>query len=286
MKRVILLFLMAAAIISAFAQKSQRRPDWMFKVPDDTGAYFYVREQGEPCDTEIDARESAMKRVFRTVSNRTGVRIDQAELERSIQKGGSFEVASRSMDIPINKVCEYTVKQSDGSYIVYMLCQVATIAYYKLPKFDYYDCDQYKQHNDFMRKKNVTAIVASAFVPGVGQMTKHHYGEGVGFLLSEAALIGGGVTMLMLSNKQKSILEDASGSVDYNTYMDAKNKYDTYRYVSYGIFGVAAVVYGVNLWRAWVCKYKFKEMASIYPTVIPDNSMAGLALGIGVNVNF
>lgn len=285
MKRVILLFLMAAATISAFAQKSQRRPDWMFKMPDDRSAYFYVREHGEPCDNELDARESAMKRVFNNVSNRTGVRIDQAELNRSIQSGSSFEVASRSMDIPINKVCEYTIKQSDGTYIVYMLCQVATVAYYKLPAFDYYDCDQYKQHNDFMHKKDVTAIIASAFVPGVGQMTKHHYGEGAGFLLSEAVLIGGGVTMITLSNNQKKILNDASGSIDYNTYMDAKNKYDTYRYAAYGIFGAAVVVYGVNLWRAWACKYKFKEVA-LYPTVIPDQSMAGLAVGIGFNVNF
>ena len=81
-------------------------------------------------------------------------------------------------------------------------------------------------------------------------------------------------------------MNDVSGTLTYDEYIAARNKYNTFRYTSYGLFGAAAILYGVNLWRAWACRYRFKEMA-FYPTAIPmETAPAGLALGVGMNINF
>ncbi len=287
MRKVLLFTLLSVIVSSVLAQ--HRRPDWMFKLPDATGAYFYVREHGEALDSEAMARESAIKQVFRTVSHLTGVRFDQAEIEKAINEGTGLSVQSLSMEVPIKKVCEYTRKQKDGTFVVYLLYQVATVGYYKMPAFDYYDCDRYSQYNSFIHKKNVGAIIASAFLPGVGQMYKRNYAEGVFTLLGEGALIGGGVAMLQLSDNQKKRMNDVSGNINYDSYMSAKNKYNTYRYTAYGLFGAAAVLYGINLWRAWACRYRFKEIA-FYPIALPSSSPydsdTRLALGVGMNINF
>ena len=137
-----------------------------------------------------------------------------------------------------------------------------------------------------VRKVNGGALAASMFIPGLGQMLKGNYGEGSLTLIGEGALIGGGVAMLMLSNKQKTIMQDASGTLSYDDYSSAKSKYNTYRYTSYGLFGAAAILYGVNLWRAWACKDKrVRNLQSFYPMVMPEQN-GGLAFGVGMTMNF
>lgn len=278
MKRFLMIALSSLCLLSIYAQHRQVRPDWLIEIPEaGNSTYDYVVEHGVGL-TEKDARDEAINYIHQYYIQALGGGIESSE--RGITK------QSETFHIPFRKVCEYTEHQSDGTYCVYVLCQVAVKGNITPVFDDYRDCNSIDLYRDYIRKKNVTAIIASAFVPGVGQMTKRHFGEGVGTLLGEGALIGTGAAMVSLSKKQKKIMDDISGSIDYDTYMSAKNKYNAYRYTAYGLFGAAAVLYGINLWRAWSCNYRFKEMA-FYPTAIPDyTAPTGFALGVGMNVNF
>lgn len=278
MRKTALLILTFGIAVVVFAQRPQIRPDWMLEKPAaGNGTYEYVIEHGVGL-TETAALEEAIQHVHEYYIRRLGGGI--------ISSQSGVTMQNETFSIPFKKVCEYTEKQSDGTYCVYVLCQVAMRGDI-VPRFeDYRQCNSITKFKSYMHKKDVTAIVASVFLPGVGQMTKRHYGEGIGTLLGEGALIGGGVAMLTLSNKQKTIMDDASGTLTYDDYQAAKSKYNTFRYTAYGLFGAAAVVYGVNLWRAWACRYRFKEMA-FYPTAIPmEREPMGLAFGVGMNINF
>lgn len=116
----ILLVLLFAATLS-FAQKT---PDWVTNKPSPTNStYLYVIESAFG-NTEIQARNQAIARVFQSTAMRLGQPINSEEINRAVQSGTSFDVISRQYNIPINKVCEYTENKS-GSYCVYILCQVA-----------------------------------------------------------------------------------------------------------------------------------------------------------------
>ena len=277
MKRYFLLSCIVLMSVITFAQRRHVRPDWLIEKPQaGNKTYEYVVEHGVGL-TESAALEEAVTHVHEYYVRRLGGRIE------SSQSGITRQTERYS--IPIKKVCEYTEKQDDNTFCVYVLFQVAVRGNI-IPQFDEYTkCNSISKYREFIKKKNAAALAASVFVPGLGQMTKRHFGEGIGTFFGEAALIGGGVAMLQLAKPQKTIMDDISGNVDYDTFMAAKNKYNAYRYTSYGLFGAAAVLYGVNLWRAWACEYKFKDTA-FYPTVIPDASSLGYAMGVGVNVTF
>lgn len=275
MKRLYIISVFLLTITTLFAQRNIR-PDWLLEKPQDGRDYVYVVEHGVGLD-EQSAYQAAMQHVHESYTNRLGQAVVSSD------KG--YQKVDEVFNVPFKKVCEYTIKQTDGTYCVYVLVQVAKSGAVEPHFDDYRACNSITKYKSYMQKKNATALTASIFLPGVGQMTKRHYTEGVFTLLGEGALIGGGVAMLSLSNKQKTIMNDISGTVDYDTYMNAKSKYNTYRYTAYGLFGGAAVLYGINLWRAWACNYRFKEIA-FYPTLMPEPSPTGLALGVGMNVNF
>lgn len=254
-------------------------PQWAINLPKSGNATMsYVVGVGEGSSYK-EARNEAFNDVLRKLIVQFRLTVNSNDIMNAVYDGVSLSTISKDYNLPpMKEVCSFQTQQY-GRSRVYVLYQTAANGMISNPEFEPFKCD------DGIYKKNVAAIIASAFVPGVGQITKRNYVEGACTLVGEAALIGGGVAMISLANNQKKILDDTSGSIDYNTYMNAKSKYDTYRYTSYGLFGAAAVLYGVNLWRAWACKYKFKTVA-LYPTVIPDQSMAGLAVGVGFNANF
>ncbi len=303
---LLLLCLVAVGTTEVYAQVKRRPlPDWVFEKPHRSNTTFYYHVERGTGETETEARNSAYTQAFMQVALKLGIPLNTEDISAAIASGTNIRMLSQRFTIPMNVVC-YISRPNDeiGGWNYWLLCQIPEVGYTDNARFDdFNECFKFEKYESRKREKeaeanrqrqdslriirniNVRAIVASAFVPGVGQMTKKHYVEGACTLAGEIALIGTGVAMISLSNGQRKILDDASGSVDYNTYMNAKSKYDTYRYAAYGVFGAAAVLYGVNLWRAWACKNQFKEIA-LYPTVIPDHSIAGLAVGIGFNANF
>lgn len=137
-----------------------------------------------------------------------------------------------------------------------------------------------------MRKKsNTNAIIASAFIPGTGQMLKGHYTEGALTLVGEVALLGAGVGTYFGAKQQTKIMN--SYGIDYATYQAAQKAKPIYQGVSYTCFGLAVVLYGVNLWRAYTLEPKQRNYA-FYPTIIPveNTTNSNYALGLGATIKF
>lgn len=76
-----------------------------------------------------------------------------------------------------------------------------------------------------------------------------------------------------------------SYGIDYATYQSAQKARPIYRGVSYTCFGLAAVLYGVNLWRAYSLKPKQQQYA-FYPAIIPVDNNNNYAFGLGANIKF
>lgn len=277
MKKIILIELICLFALSAHINGRTIRPDWMMEKPAATNNTYRFEIISGMGPTQEIALQNAKDNIHESYIGRLGQSVTASD--KGVKKNTDV------YEIPYIIACTPYYENKDNMWYAYLLCQIAVDGIVN-PRFDdFRQCNSYTKYNDYVKKKNAAALAASVFVPGLGQMTKRHFGEGIGTFLGEAALIGGGVAMLQLAKPQKTIMDDISGNVDYDTFMAAKNKYNTYRYTSYGLFGAAAVLYGVNLWRAWACEYRFKDTA-LYPTAIPDASSLGYAMGVGVNVTF
>lgn len=230
---------------------SQSRPAWTVKLPKAVNnTYIYVCETAVG-GTEKDSRNQAIARVFQTTAMRLGVPFDSQKVFDAVQRGTDINVISREYNIPIYKVCEYT-ERVGYNYKVYVLCQVAAAGNI-MPQFDY----SFRGCNDDGRYSMGTALLSSALLPGLGQMGKRHYGEGVLTLLGELALVGGGVTTHFLG---KSELEKLTlGTLSYDDYMATKTRYNQLRTAN-GIFlGAAAVLYIFNIYRAAALHPNYKQ---------------------------
>lgn len=204
MRRILFCVLLASVALCVSAQQIQKpeyRPDWMYQIPNPTNStYLYVVEHGEG-NTEREALNQAIARVFQSTANRIGQFVSTDEINRAVQSGTNYDVIGRNMKVPIHKVCDFSVQNSYTSkWTVYVLCQVAK-AGNVTPDFDYIHANtacssratynaqmqQYEQSQMNSRKK----IIAMSFVPGMAQIKKGSVGKGIGFIASEVALVGG-----------------------------------------------------------------------------------------------
>ena len=129
MRRILFCVLLASVALCVSAQQSQQpeyRPDWMYQIPNPTNStYLYVVEHGEG-DTEREALNQAIARVFQSTANRIGQFVSTDEINRAVQSGTNYDVIGRNMKVPIHKVCDFSVQNSYTSkWTVYVLCQVA-----------------------------------------------------------------------------------------------------------------------------------------------------------------
>lgn len=121
------IYFLFAFVFTVSVSFAQRTPDWVTNIPTPgNNTYFYVVEFAFG-NTELQARNQAIARVFQSTAMRLGQPINSEEINRAVQRGTSFDVISSQYNIPINKVCEYTENKS-GNYKVYILCQVAKSA--------------------------------------------------------------------------------------------------------------------------------------------------------------
>lgn len=319
-KTLILLFLgclSLTTVAQAMRPRPQFRPDWVFQAPrPGNGTYLYVVEHGEG-NTKREAINQALGRVFQSTANRIGQAISTDEINKAVQEGTDYEVIARNMKVPINKVCEFPVQDTlTNSWTMYVLCQVAKAGNIT-PEFEATDeCTKHERFDAALKKwkedqdqiaaakdaevraaikarkremhsDNAKAFFASFFIPGMGQMMKgskyeekKYIGEGVGILLSELVLVGAGTGSYLYAQKQNELLK--GWGVDYDTYNSAQKKKKIFTYTSYGCFGAAVVIWGVNLYRA--CAIKKKDYA-FYPTVIPTANY-DYAFGVGGTIKF
>ena len=219
MRRILFCVLLAVVALCASAQQSQRpeyRPDWMYQIPNPTNStYLYVVEHGEG-NTERDALNQAIARVFQSTANRIGQFVSTNEIHTAVQSGTNYDVIGQKMKVPVHKVCDFAIQdEKNNRWTVYVLCQVAKTGNITT-EFDYTHANSTcaahtiydKQVADMTREQKATygKIVGMSFVPGMAQIYKGSVGKGVGFIASEVALIGGVVaTECMRLNYAKKI---------------------------------------------------------------------------------
>ena len=129
--------------------------------------------------------------------------------------------------------------------------------------------------------------MASAFIPGMGQMLKKQGGSGAAFLISEVALFGGGTACYFLGQEQSKIMKSAGTS--YDEYVKAKNTKNTLDIAMYCCFGVGAAVHIANMVHAWFVENKnFPGRIAFVPAIIPVNELScpSYAMGAGVQIKF
>lgn len=283
MKKYIILFvsillLFLVGVPSTFAQKNNERPGWTMNPPKaGNGTYSYIVEFATGT-TDESARNTAIAKVFQTMIMRLGMPVNASEINQALQSGKSYGEISMQYSIPVNKVCEYVEKISDG-YRVYVLCQVAKSGRVS-PDFDHFTgC------NDIKRYKNWVAGIESTFIPGLGQMTKRRFGAGSAFLVTELALAGGAVTTKFIAKEKLEILKDPN--ISFGNFTNTTKSYNNMRLINNVCLGAVAAVHLFNIVHAVVAKPNYKENNySFYPTVIQSPNENNMAFGMGCTISF
>lgn len=276
-------------------------PDWIMGAtpePSDNSYYYKVFESAH-ADRE-EARNQAIKKAFQQAITYIDATVNSSEVFAAVERGGNLNVLSDTYHIPIYFTCEFSKKTPDGSQWVYwILCQIAkrgNIA----PLFDthFTDCntheiwDKKKEEEEHKVKateirSNARALVASTFIPGMGQMLKKQGGSGAAFLVSEVALFGGGTACYFLGQEQLKTMKAAGTS--YNNYKEAKDMKGTLDIAMYTCFGVGIAVHIANMVHAWYVKDKHLPVnVAFVPAVIPTNELStpSFATGAGIQVTF
>ena len=268
------LFLLFTVIIWSGHSFAQSRPGWTVKLPKtENSTYIYVCENAI-AGLEKDARNQAMARVFQSTALRLGVPFDAQQVFDAVQKGTDLNVISRQFNIPIYKVCEYT-ERIGMNYKVYVLCQVAAQGNIA-PQFDY----SFRGCSDDHRYTVGSAIISSALLPGLGQMGKRHFGEGIATLTGEIVLSGGAVATYFMGKEK--LEQMTSGKLSYDDYRSAESSYNTLHTANHILLGAAAALYAFNLFRAITLHPNYKETAWLAPSLIATPSQIVPTFGISL----
>lgn len=274
-------------------------PDWVMGAtpePHNNSYYYKVFDAANP-DRE-EARNQAIRKAFQQAISFIDATVESADVFRAVDKGENLNVVSETYHIPIYFTCEFAKKTPDGTqWIYWILCQIAVRGYgNNLAQFDLHfnDCNTHKIWDSEIKnldknkqKANARALVASTFIPGMGQMLKKQGGKGTAFLLSELVVFGGGTACYFLGQDQSKKMKAVGTS--YDDYKKAKNMKNTYDIAMYACFGVGAAIHITNMVHAWCVKDKSqKAQARLIPAIIPVNELSqpSYAYGAGVQIQF
>lgn len=301
---IVLLCLFWTGNITAQNNKYEGRPmpDWVVGATPEphNNTYYYKVFDAADADREV-ARNKAIKKAFQQAISFIDATVESADVFKAVEKGGNLNVVSDTYHIPIYFTCEFAKKSPDGEqWIYWVLCQIAARGGEGSAQFDMHftDCNTHdiwdkkkaemlNSQNDAIRRSNVRAIVASTFIPGLGQMLKKQGGTGAAFLISELAVFGGGTACYFLGQEQSKIMKDVNTS--YEDYKKAKDKKNTYDIVMYTAFGVGAAIHVANMVHAWYVKDKDLPVdVTFAPAILPINELSqpSYAYGASVQIKF
>ena len=270
MKRTFFIIILSFVSIAAWGAK--RLPPWMNELPKPgNSTYIYVREAGEG-PTLSEAHNQAMLRVMQSTANRLGRPFDINEVDKALSGGNDYQTLSRQYNIPINKVDQYDQQLADGTFRVWVLCQVAVSGNIQ-PVWE-----ELRREGEI---NNWTSLAKSAVVPGLGQMGKGYQAEGWLTLGGEVLLVGTGIGCYFMAQQKLDVMHDASTS--YANWNAARSSYNTLQTVSYIAWGSAAVLYVFNLYRAFAMQPRRTNGLALAPTLMPSHS--GPTPGISLTLN-
>lgn len=263
-----------ALVLMSYVSFAQEKPGWIYTKPKpENGTYLYDVEWGVG-KTPKEAENEAFAKVFRYAAMQVGQPFESSEIIKALQNGTDYSVISAQYNISINKVCEYPEKNG-SEWTVYILCQVAAQGNITVLWSDFNQCD--RQGVDGM------AVLKSALVPGLGQFHKGQTGKGIGFLVGEAASIGGIVAGQSMRHAYLNKMNSTNNASLKKSYADRANMFTVVRNVS---IGAAAAIYVWNVLDAVISRgsdhsvHSNSTSLNIIP-VVTDESMA-----LSVNYHF
>lgn len=270
MKRTLFIIILLLANVAAWGAK--RLPPWMNELPKPgNSTYIFVREAGEG-PTLSEAHNQALLRVMQSTANRLGRPFDINEVDKALAGGNDYQTLSRQYNIPINKVDQYDQQLADGTFRVWVLCQVAVSGNIQ-PVWE-----ELRREGEI---NNWTSLAKSAVVPGLGQMGKGYSTEGALTLGGELLLVGTGIGCYFMAQQKLDVMHDASTS--YADWNAARSSYNTLQTVSYIAWGSAAVLYVFNIYRAFAMQPRRTNGLALAPTLMPSHS--GPTPGISLTLN-
>lgn len=292
------LLLLSSSLAQAQLQQSKKpRPDWAFEKPSPSPEnvknfdYYVGVGYGKTLEEATNkAKADALKQAIL----RIGVQVSSSDLYKAEQDAEYLRILTQQFEIPIRYLYDHYEPLGD-TYKMMVLCQAAVNSNIT-PRFEVYvetfnKVGSKKEENKkIIRRSDVKALVASSFIPGMGQMLKKQGGAGAGFLLSELALFGGGTTCYFLGDNQMKIMK-ATGTT-YAEYQQAKNTKNILNIAMWTCFGVGAALHITNMVHAWLVKDKNLPpeiyKMSFSPVLIPTNeySTPNYAMGAGVQITF
>ncbi len=206
MRKLIPFFVLLLMIIAEdgniYAQsKTRPLPDWIFEKPQRSNTTFYYHVEKGTGETETEARNAAYTQAFMQVALKLGIPLNTEDISEAIARGTNVRMLSQRFTIPMNVVCYFSRRNEEqGGWNYWLLCQIPELGYADRARFDdFSDCYKIDKYKEITAKRdadkkarvqssNTRAIVASTFIPGLGQMIKGQGGAGVAFLVSELAL--------------------------------------------------------------------------------------------------
>ena len=246
MKRYIILLLFPLLCVSLYAQL----PDWTRNKPT-PGNYTMDYEVGiGEGDTYAEAQNAAYIEIMKKLISRCRLSVSSSEIMRAVYEGKSFTTINKDYNLPpIREVCMHQILLKSGKIRVYLLYQVPFDGSITSPRYETFnDCEKIDHGRDNK------ALVASTFIPGLGQMLKGQGGSGAAFLISELALFGGGTACYFLGQDQLRTMKAIGTS--YNDYINAKKTKNICDIAMYTCFGVGVAVHVGNMIHAWCVKDK------------------------------
>ena len=279
-------------------------PDWIFEKPQRGNATFYYHVEKGTGATETEARNAAYTQAFMQVALKLGIPLNTEDISEAVANGTNVKLLAQRFTIPMNVVCYHSHRNEDfGSWNYWLLCQIPEMGYADKVRFeDYNDCFKHELYDQKQKAKaleaekkkqedlhiihssNTTAIVASSFIPGMGQMLKGQGGSGAAFLISELALFGGGTTCYFLGKNQLETMQAVGTS--YADYQNAKKTKGTLDIAMYTCFGVGAAVHIANMVHAWYVEDKKLNNLTFYPILLPTNTYSTPSYATGVCVQY
>ena len=311
--RIVLLISICCVAPYIFGQNNTNNrpltPDWVaFALPDnDTFFFKRISISAKDVKGKFEADQLAQRMAFQAGADYLGYFVNTRALNSSIRENGDELYIDGDADkkISAHLVCEYQEPETRGSskIITYWYLYEISKSGRKIAQFDTdFDCSSRRKTKAFrdsiedakqkqvmalQRRSNTRALVASTFIPGLGQMLKGHGGKGAAFLLSEVVLFGGGTACYFLGQERLKTMKKMGTT--YDEYTKAKKAKNTYDIAMYTCFGVGVATHIGNMIHAWVVEDRhLNSNITFAPAIIPTNEYTtpSYAYGAGMQIKF
>lgn len=118
-------------------------PSWVKRLPPSNNETYYYRVTKAEGKTYEEAYTKAFSMAILESQWKLGVKVSKQDDAKTIEESlkQDLTLKSSTMNLPMNKVCEYEQASPNGGIILYCLWQVASYGNVKAEFENYLDCE-------------------------------------------------------------------------------------------------------------------------------------------------